>query len=199
MLVNLLVEGQVDEAVAWRLIDACGHQRGTTFGKRGWTYIRQKAHLFDRSCATTGLLTLVDFMDTKQPCAPAIVHDWLAHRHRLHVFRVVIREIESWVMADREGMAHFLAVPVSKIPRFPELLDDPKQSLINLARHSRRKAIRRSLVPAAGAAGYAASEGPLYSSELVSFVTDCWQPQRARHCSPSLDTCLLRLSELHLI
>ena len=197
MVVNILVEGHVDEAVAWRLVDACGHQRGMTFGKRGWTYIQQKAQSFDRSCATTGLLAMVDFMDTKKPCAPAIVQDWLAHRHRLHVFRVVVREIESWVMADREAVARFLAVPVSKIPRFPELLDDPKRSLINLARHSRRKVIRQALVPAGGMAGHAASEGPLYSSELAGFVTNCWQPQRARECAPSLDTCLQRLSDLH--
>lgn len=197
MLVNLLVEGHVDEAVAWRLLDACGHQRGATFGKRGWTYIREKARMFDRSCATVALLTLVDFMDTKKPCAPAVVQDWLAHRHRLHVFRVVVREIESWLLADREAMAHFLAVPVSKIPRFPELLADPKQSLVNLARHSRRKAIRQALVPVAGAAGVAASEGPLYSSELAGFAADFWQPQRARHCAPSLDMCLRRLSDLH--
>lgn len=195
MLVHCLVEGFVDEAVARRLLAISGHQAGVTYGIKGWTYIAQKASDFDRACVNQGLLTLVDFMDTGETCPPAVVRSWVPHRSRLHVFRVVENEIEAWILADREGVAKFLGVALSKIPLTPEKLADPKQYLINVARSSRQRAIREGLVPQQG---YSASEGPLYSSEISRFVATDWDAENARRYAPSLDKCLIRLTQLRL-
>ncbi len=194
MLVNLLVEGFVDEAVARRLLCTSGHDPGTTFGKKGWTYIQKKAGAFDLACGSSALLTLVDFMDTKLECPVAVVQEWLPRRRQMHVFRVVVREIESWILADRVAIASFLGIPLAKVPLQPELLSDPKLALINLARSSKRSAIRAALIPPSG---YAVSEGPLYSSEIIRFVNEFWSPERAREQSVSLDKCLLSLMQLH--
>lgn len=193
MIVNLLIEGYLDEAIGRKLINAAGHVDGLAFGRKGWTYIEQKIRAFDQSCNFVGLLTLVDFMDTRLECAPSVVNKWLPNRNRNHIFRVVVREIEAWVLADRENCASFLYVPVVKVPLDPEGEDDPKRTSINLARSSRNRSIRDSLVPTIG---LSASEGPLYSSELIRFVTEKWDPQEARKNSNSLDRCLVRLSEL---
>ena len=194
MQLNLLVEGFVDEAVAHRLLRACGHEPGTTFGKKGCNYIQKKAKAFDLACGSTALLTLVDFMDTRLDCPGAVVRAWLPNGHPSHVFRVVVREIESWILADREAIASFLGIPMAKVPSQPELIPDPKLALINLARLSKRPAIRSALVPPLG---YASSEGPLYSSEIARFVGEHWSPERARSQAPSLEKCLLRLAQLH--
>lgn len=193
MRVNLLVEGYVDEAVGRRLLDVCGHEAGATYGKKGWTYIQQKVQAFDKSCAAQGLLTLVDSMDTGLDCAPSIIRAWIPRRSHKHIFRLVTREIESWILADREAIASFLGVSLAKIPHHPELLPDPKQALINLARGSRRKAIRDALVPVQG---YSASEGPLYSSEMGKFVAETWRPEEATANAASLEKCIARLREL---
>lgn len=193
MLVNLLVEGRVDEAVGARLLLDCGHQIGTSYGKKGWTYIRERCAVFDKGCVATGLLTLVDFMDTREQCAPGIVQGWVPFRNPHHIFRVVNREIESWILADRDAIADFLGVPIAKIPLAPDELQDPKLTLINLARTSRKRDIRSSLVPEQG---LAVSEGPLYSSEIIGFVSRSWNPQRASQHSPSLNRCVQRLKQL---
>ncbi|MES2296217.1 MAG: hypothetical protein V4582_04205 [Pseudomonadota bacterium] len=195
MVLDLLVEGYVDEAVATCLLCACGHEAGTTYGKRGWTYIEQKVRAFDLSCGKAGLLTLVDFMDTRLSCPPSVVSAWLPRPSAMHVFRVVVHEIESWVLADRDAIASFLGVPKSKIPHDPDILPDPKRTLINLARTSRKRALAAALVPVTD---HAATEGPLYSSEIVRFVREQWSPERARIQSSSLDRCMKRLSQLSM-
>lgn len=59
MYFNLLVEGYVDEAVAQRLLQDCGHESGVTYGKKGWNYIQQRIGSFDRAAGVHGLLTVV--------------------------------------------------------------------------------------------------------------------------------------------
>jgi len=194
MYFNLLVEGYVDEAVGRRILLGTGHEVGTTFGKKGWTYIEKKIAAFDSSCAHQWLLTLIDCMDTGKDCPVHIVREWVPQCADKHIFRVVVREIESWILADRNGISNFLSVPLAKIPLNPDALPDPKRTLINLARTSRAKSIRSNLVPRELEA---ATEGPLYSSEMVRFVTDIWDPDAARQNSASLERCLCRLTELH--
>lgn len=43
MIVDVLIEGRTDEAVAKKLVQYCDHRLGTTYGKRGNAYLRQKA------------------------------------------------------------------------------------------------------------------------------------------------------------
>ncbi|MCU6500655.1 DUF4276 family protein [Rugamonas sp. A1-17] len=193
MYLDLLVEGYVDEAVAKRLLQECGHEVGVTFGKKGWNYIEQKINAFDRSCGAQGLFTLVDCMDTGKACAVEVVNDWLPQPGIAHVFRVVVREIESWILADRTGIASFLSVPLSKVPLAPDSLADPKQALIGLARTSRSKRVREDLVPRPG---YAAVEGALYATEIVRFVNEQWNPVEAKLQSDSLNRCINRLTQL---
>ena len=190
MIFNILIEGHIDEAVARKILNFSGHESGVAYGKKGWTYIHKKIAAFDRSCSAQGLLTLVDLMDTRLACPATVVDEWLPSAHINHVFRIVVREIESWVLADRENIASFLNIPVAKLLFDPDAQVDPKQTLINLARGSRTKVIRNSLVPEAGRS---ASEGPLYTSEIVRFVTEYWDPSSAREHSKSLASCLSKL------
>lgn len=193
MILNFLVEGIVDEAIAVKLARDAGHEVGAVFGKRGWTYIQKKCVAFDRGCVDVGLLTLVDLMDTGLDCAPSVLRDWLPARSANHCFRVVEREIESWLLADRPAAARFLSVPLNKIPHRPDELGDPKQELINLARRSASRHVRSAIVPDQHTG---AVEGPLYSSALSGFILNEWSSERASEASPSLRRCLVRLREM---
>ena len=194
MIFDILVEGVMDDAVARRLLTATGHELGSSFGRRGCNYIRQKINGFaQRARYGCPLLAMVDLMDFEFECPPSLSIALVPERPALLVLSVVVRELESWILADQDGIAEFLRVPRSLVPAAPETLPDPKRTLVNLARRSRRRSIREALVPVPG---MSASIGPGYVVELQRFVTSSWQLADARNVSPSLDRCIRRLETM---
>lgn len=53
-------------------------------------------------------------------------------------------------MADAEALAAFLAAPKNRVPADPEAEAAPERALVNVARRSRRMAIRQDMVPREG-------------------------------------------------
>lgn len=192
-IINYLVEGEIDEIIAHQIISRLGHEIGVGYGKRGVGYIQKKIQNFNETAQSILYLVLVDFMDTKLECPAQVISNWLPNKNELMFFRVVVREIESWVLADRESLAAFLNVNIELIPAKPENEPDPKRKLVNIARKSRSKKIRDALVPDQNST---AQVGKLYTSEIKRFVSDFWNIDTARKNSPSLNKCLLRLSEI---
>lgn len=189
-IINTLVEGDLDEAAAVKLVAESRHTAGVCYGKRGWGYIRNKIQGFNQAARSLYCLTLVDFMDTGVECPPEVVAQWLPHRRPGMILRVVVRELESWLIADRANLADFLRVDIRLIPNRPEQLSDPKRELINLARHSRNRRIISALVPDRDST---AQVGKLYVSEMIRFISESWDVGAARVNSPSLDRCLAAL------
>ncbi len=191
----VVVEGLLDEAVADCLLLATGHTKTNCLGKRGWTYIRNHVAQYNASASVMPFLTLVDLMDTGFTCPGEVCANWLPERKTDMLLRVVVREIESWLLADYAGIAAFLTIPVSFVPADPEKIADPKRELIALARRSKKRTVREALVPLQGST---AQEGPLYTSEMIRFARNQWNIESAREKSRSLDRCLLRLAELKM-
>lgn len=134
------------------------------------------------------LLTDLD----RYPCPPALLESWGATElPETFLFRIAVREVEAWLLADRVGIAEFLYVDLQKVPHAPEAEEDPKRTLINLARKSRKKRLSREIVPAIGSA---APIGPLYNLHFMVFVNSRWDVDRARQIAPSLNRTVLRLS-----
>ncbi|MDA8079927.1 MAG: hypothetical protein M0Z79_13455 [Nitrospiraceae bacterium] len=183
----------IDEAVARRIIQATGHDFGTCYGKHGIGYVKEKVKLFNRSAARGVMLVMVDFIDTGADCPPEVVSQYLPHRNSNMIFRVVVAEIESWLLADRTNLANFLCVPQLRMPTLPEQVSDPKQAVVNLARTSRCRHIREAIVPPPQAT---ITEGKMYATEIMKFVREHWDMQKARHNAPSLNKCLSRLEML---
>lgn len=109
-VINPFVEGDIDEAVAIRLIRHTGHDAGTTYGRRGIGYIKDKISAFNRSAGAIRYLTLVDLMDTGFACPPDVLRGWLPHPGAQMQLRVVVREIESWLLADTDVLSEFLSI-----------------------------------------------------------------------------------------
>jgi hypothetical protein len=104
-----------------------------------------------------------------------------------------VRAVEAWLLADRKGISRFLRISQAKVPDEQESLDDPERTLVDLARLSRRNAIRKDMVPREGSGR---SVGPAYASRLVEFATGQWQPEAAAERCESLRRameCLERL------
>jgi len=99
-------------------------------------------------------------------------------------------------MTDRELLARFLAIDTSRVPHNPESVDHPKNMMVDLARHSRRREIREDMVPRPGSAR---AVGPSYTARLIEFVTGTkasWRPEVAARHSQSVNRslrCLRRI------
>jgi len=195
MIVDVLVEGPADEAVARKLIGVCGHQSGVVYGKKGQGYIQAKAVGFNiRAQYGSPILALVDLMDTRLECAAKVGTLWLGDRRSQRMLlRVVVRELESWLLADGDGIADWLGVSSALVRTDPEALDDPKQTLVNLARRSRRRHVHEAIVPAPGLSG---AVGPGYVASVQEFIDRRWSVEAAASRAPSLRRCLVRLREL---
>lgn len=98
------------------------------------------------------------------------------------IFRVAVREVESWIIADHEAWAAFIGIPAANFSTQPDQLDDPKRHLLNVIRRKGRKKIHREMLPHG-----AAQIGPRYNEILCDFVDSSWEPERAAKSSPSLD------------
>lgn len=192
-VVNMLVEGLLDEAVALRLIKYTQHEPGVCYGKKGYGYIKDKISGFNQSAISVSCLALVDFMDTKFTCPSEVITQWLPHRHHNMIFRMVVRELESWLLADHENLAAFLHTNPERFPTDPEKSTDPKRELVNIARHSLSSSVRFAIVPAMKST---AQVGKLYQSEMTKFIQLHWNISQAQKRSPSLERCIMRLSEI---
>lgn len=193
VVISAAVEGVIDEAVMRKLISHVGATPGDVYGKQGKTYLRQKITGYNNAARHAPWTVLVD-LNGEAECAPTLRQSWLAAPAPMLCFRVAVREVEAWLLSDAECLADFLGVARRRIPGNVEQLNDPKTEMVNLARNSRRRAIRADMVPRPESGR---SVGAAYSSRLIEFVTQYWRPDQALHQADSLRraiNCLRRLA-----
>ena len=198
MNISLIAEGYTEEAIATRIIPFCGHELGNVYGRRGCVFIRQNATKF-RHLATdqTGVLILTDFRDANVICVPEALKEYIYNKlpnpPKTFICRFAINEIESWLLADTEGISSFLRISKSQVPHQPENEANPKQTLINLARLSRNKRVCEGIAPTPG---HHANVGPEYMSLIREFISMHWNIETAICNAPSLERCIRRLREI---
>lgn len=192
VMLTAAVEGMVDEAVLKRIAKDLGIGLPIVYGKQGKSYLFQKRNAFNAAAIYSNWIMVVD-LNHAADCAPTLCSQWLPNPSPKMLLRVAVREIESWLMADRERIACFLGVPLNKVPSNPELVDDPKLEIVNLARLSSSKPIRADMVPRVESER---NIGPAYSSRLIEFTSCHWRPEVASRLSDSLKRCIARLENL---
>jgi len=186
------VEGPIDESVLRRLATQVALGITAVYGKNGKDQLRKHIKAYNRAALFSNWIVLVD-LDHEAECAPPMRADWVLRPAPLLCFRIAVRQIEAWLLADRERMARYLRVPVSQIPTDPESLANAKDAMVALARRSRRSDIREDMVPRPGSGR---PSGPAYSSRLIEYTREHWRPDIAAHTSDSLRRCLARLQEI---
>lgn len=192
MVITAAVEGLVDEAVVRRLIQHVGGELNRVYGKNGKAHLRQRIGGYNQAARISPWIVLVD-LNRDADCAPPLLADWLPDPAPNMCFRVAVREVESWLLADRDRIARFLGVAVARVPSAPEVLDDPKRLMVELAVRSRRREIREDMVPRPGSGR---PTGPAYASRLIEFIAAHWRPGVSARSSESLRRCLIRLREM---
>lgn len=187
------VEGTVDEAVARKLIQHVGAVLGDVYGRQGKAHLKRRASGYIQAASFTPWLVLVD-LDRDHECAPQLRSAWIQKSAPAHLcFRVAVREVEAWLLADTETIAAFLGVAQSRIPTRPEELDDPKATLVSLAARSRRQEIRQDIVPRPASGRRV---GPSYSSRMIEYTQGYWRPDVASRRADSLRRAVENLRRL---
>jgi hypothetical protein len=197
VIVTAAVEGSIDEAALRKIVRTVGSDLGDVYGRNGKQFILKRIAGYNHSARYRHWVVLVD-LDDDYPCAPEALADWLPAPAQLMEMRIAVREVESWLLADRDRISAFLDVAEGIVPGNPDELTDPKLELVNLARRSRSRAIRDDMVPDPRAGQ---SEGPAYASRIIHFIADTnagWRPIVAAQFSASLSRCIQGVRELVL-
>ena len=192
--VVLATEDALSEAVGQRIVEDAGSGLAVTqlLRRGGFGYLRSRMRNFCQIARHTPVLLLTD-LDTEE-CPAALIEDWSRRDviPKQLLFRVAVRQVESWLLADRDGMARLLKVSVRQLPSDPDALPDAKRSLLQLAQRAPR-AVREDLVAESGAV---AMQGLGYNAVLSKFVRTSWAPSQAVRRSNSLARACMRLTEL---
>ena len=195
--VTIVTEDNLSTAMVGQLVAAANND--ITVGMRlpkirrrnsapGNTYIETKIQGFNHAAQHHPYLILLD-IDARE-CAPGYVRRLLPDGpNRYMVLRIAVREVESWILADREGFHEFSGVAKDRIPNKPDTLSDPKQTLINLVKRSRNRGIRDAIVPR----GPTARIGPDYNATLRRMLAEYWSIDRAMNRSPSLASAFVAI------
>lgn len=192
--VNLVYEDLISEFVMTKLVESTGKYRiGNTYSEGGFGYIKKNLSGFNNAAKGCPFFVLTD-LDTVD-CAPSLIKSWLKVPVQPNlIFRVAVREIESWLLADIEGFSAYTGISVANFPKNPEELIDPKLELLNLIRKCRKRDIREDILPR----DEFAAIGPNYNGRLAEYVCSFWNIERASKRSRSLLKAIQHLNRFHL-
>jgi hypothetical protein len=192
-------EGPTDRAVAVALIAHAGAEPGPDYSARqksasGKQRLDQKLPAYNAAAAHEPFLVLRD-LDRDAECAPSLLRQWDQAAAEFMCFRIVVRALEAWLMADARALANWLQVKEARIPIAPEELANPKEAFLALVQRSTSREIKSDLLPSQRSGR---QTGPLYAPRLQEFIDKLWDIRRvvASGRAPSLTkavSCLERV------
>ena len=191
--IYIVFEDQLSESVMRQLIRFCSieYESIIPIDSRGNGNIKKKISNYNRTDESLYFFILTD-LDTAG-CAPKLIQDWLTVPFRENfLFRVAVREVEAWLLADSEGFAKFVNLSHTLVEKetgnIEELLK-PKETLIRITHRSKLKNIKDDIV------GNQMNQGPGYNSRLKLFVENEWDIHRALKKSDSLNRAVAALKK----
>jgi len=182
--IHIAVEDVLSEMVLRKILEhSCrGYELCSCYRRQGAGYLKKNIRGFNNAAKGIPFLLLTD-LDTAG-CAPELIRTWLSvSRNPNFLFRVAVREVEAWLLADRFGFSKFLKISEKRIPVNADDISDPKQMIVNLARKCRSRELRNAIAPRSGST---AKVGPDYNGKMAYFTLHLWDVDRALINSPSL-------------
>jgi hypothetical protein len=179
----LAVEDDLSEFVLRRIVGMrAALQVQAVFSRGGSGYLKKRVGAFNQAAEQCPFLVLTDL--DKGVCAPDLVRNWLGGkaRHPHFLLRVAVPEVESWLLADSDGLRRFLGLRGAKDIAQPERLADAKAQLLLWAEKAAARDIRQALVWCDRHGQR--HPGPDYNGTLARFVQGTWNFQAAaRRCA----------------
>jgi hypothetical protein len=188
-IIHLVVEDVLTARMAEKLIARSnrGFQVGRTDIRRGFGNIKNSIVNFNQAAQRTPYLIITDL--DSHPCPVQMRREWfIRSQHPNLIFRIAVREAEAWLLADRQRFANFLYVSKDVVTRDPETLPDPKSTLMQIVKRSKKRNVREDILPEGDA-----KIGPNYNVRLSDFVVNHWDIATARQNAPSLERAMCAL------
>jgi hypothetical protein len=192
-MINLAGEGYLDLAVLRRLSADAGFLPSEEYGRQGKNFIDKRLGNWNAAAAHAPWLVLRD-LDSDSTCAGDLAARLLPKKSELMCFRIAVREIESWLLADQQACIDGLGFRAIDLQALSDTYHDAKGLLLAAARRSRIRDIREGLVERMKSG--AIVEGALYNTLLTNFVVEVWRPDIAERRNGSLRKARQRLAEL---
>lgn len=202
MTVFYCVEDELSRAVAQRLITECcpkgtnTQELGKIYG--GFGYIKNNLSKFYSLSQRSPVLIVTD-LDNGE-CPPSLRKNWLDSakiREPLPdsmLFCIAQAEIESWLLADSDGIGALLGISTARLkPDIEKTVPNSKEYLVELAGGSSNAGVRNDLTPGAKST---AATGINYNYRLSQFASNDWRPHDAAENSVSLNRAITKLSLL---
>lgn len=189
----LATEDELSEYLGEKLIKEANSNFNVTLRLRkgGFGYLKGK---LPNLCGLSKTQPVILFTDLDSAeCPKRLIDTWFngMKKPKGLLFRVVVREIESWVLADHIAFSQYFGISQAKLPPDPDALPDPKAVLLKLVGGARRE-IKDAMVAKKGAL---AIQGVGYNTILVDFIRTTWSCHRAAERSRSLKKAFIRINE----
>jgi hypothetical protein len=195
--INLVFEDSLSGSILQKLLDN-SHKNylvGYRYDSGGYGWMKKRINAFNKAARGMSYFILTDLDQCE--CAPVLIDQWLiGNIHHNLIFRVAVRQVESWLLGCRTLFAKFLGVRESLIPRNVDEITNAKIFVIDLAKRSPRKQLRLDIIPEEGST---ARVGPDYNGRLIKFIESTWDPNIAKELSPSLRRTMEALDEFQPI
>jgi hypothetical protein len=194
--IYLAVEDDLSQHVLRRVLNerTVRYEIGSVYSQRGFGYLKRQTASFNNAAKASPFLLLTD-LDNYQ-CPPDLINEWLTSpQHRHFLLRVAVREVESWLLGDEEGLRLFLGYKKTITIPNPEMIPDPKAELLRLAISARNRFVREAIVWKDKRTGKL-FQGADYNGTLAGFVKNQWNIATARQRCPSLERVFKALARL---
>ncbi len=197
MLIRYACEDAPSRAVAIKLInqekDNCEiRELGGSGSGCGSIFARLDKYNEISKNVNSPVIVFIDLDNT--PCAPRLLADHPIHNMQppnKFQIRVAVREVESWLLADKQGMETYFGIPQNAITHDPEALPNPKQALLNLIKEKARAEFKREMLPKGKA-----KIGSKYNKHLTDFINTAWDSTRACANADSLDRAIKGIQKI---
>jgi hypothetical protein len=188
VFIHVIVEDQLQELCIRKLLEIYRSNVWADYQNSGGKdKILKKIHNLYKAATDYPHIVCIDL--DRDECAPSMLQDLkLLHVHSPQfMLRIMVREVEAWILADRANFARYLGISVKNIPTNTETINDPKEFIISLARRSKQN--MRDLIPIG-----CGKVGPGYNAILGKFISVMWDPEKARFHNDSLNRAIDRLA-----
>jgi hypothetical protein len=190
--IAVATEDELSEAIALRLISELKRPHHVTHALRrnGFGYLQSKMDSWCQMAEHQIMMVLTDLDQAN--CLVEFRDQWLADRPlpTSLIFRIAVREVESWVLADHQAMRELVGKK-GVLPTQPDALPDPKQALLGLGKTA-PKSVRDDLIRTIDGQ---LRQGVGYNARLKHWINTAWSPERAAERSPSLFRARIRIQE----
>jgi hypothetical protein len=146
---------------------------------RGFGWIKKNINVYNKASARMTYLVVVDLDNAS--CPIKIIQEWLDDEKGENLlFRIAVREIESWIVADVQNFSKFLHIREKKLRKDVDEIPDPKKYIFDLVKESNIRQLS-GICPKG-----TARIGDDYNEKLTKFVKSSWNPEFAMDNSSSL-------------